>query len=311
LPPWLPVRSPVFGALLFFALSAFPATRLIRTIRYAPSLRPNETFDEVAGVFVAFIAAFLVAFRGTDPNLWYSLSTIGLWYFASANPLNPFPLILGTICGLAFYANVGLREFVNQAYFWPIGEGLLGFLSTTHWVCALMADALMLALIFAISTGNRQALFSRSSPIVLLFFISAVMKSATAALPLDSIIFGATAALVWRSLARYCRAARSPRLSAGSPLISGAGIAAFAGTGAYFGTRSGLVGLCASAACVLAARTKLGASDIALGAGAIAIIAVQSGAGIVSLLGLAALICVLVGIVWKAAEGLRNERSTD
>jgi hypothetical protein len=308
LPPWLPARSPTFGALLFLALSAFPATRLIRTIRFAPSLRPNETFDEVAGVFVAFVAAFLVAFRGTDPNLWYSLSTIALWYFASANPLNPFPLILGSICGLAFYANVGLREFVNQAYFWPIGTGLLGFLSTTHWVYALMADALMLALIFAISTGNPQVLFSRASPIALLLFITVVMKSATATLPLDSIIVGATAALVWRSLARYCRGARSPRLSAGSPLISGAGIAGFAGAGAYFGARGGLVGLCASAACVLAARAKLGASDIALGVGAIVVIAVQPGAGVVSLLGSAALICVLVGIVWRALEGLRTER---
>jgi hypothetical protein len=297
LPTWLPVHSPIFGASVLLVLSAYPVLRLVKLLGSDGAMPRDETLREVIGIFVAFVAAFLVAFRGTDPNLWYSLTAITLWYFASSTPLSPLPLILGSVEGLAYYATVGLRDFVNHTFFWPVDTGLLGALSTTRYVLDLMANALMLLLIYVVCRGNRRASIAGATPIVWVVFVLAILSTATETLTLDIVIFGAGALVVGISLYRSARAYSD---TDEVTLFPGAGIAVLAGIGAYCGTRSPLAGFSACIACVLALRMRLAMTDIVLLSGAFGIIAVQTGAGAVSRVGYVALIGVLFGILERA-----------
>jgi hypothetical protein len=299
LPAWLPVHSPIFGAGLLLVLSAYPALRLMSVLRPNDTMTRDERVGEVVGIFVAFVAAFLVAFRGTDPNLWYSLTAVALWYFASSNPLSPLPLILGSVEGLAYYATVGLRDFVNHTFFWPVDTGLLGALSTTRYVLDLMANALMLLLIYVICRGSRRALIAGATPIVWVVFVLAILSTATETLALDIVVFAAAALVIGIALYRSARAYGETDEVA---LFPGAGIAILAGIGAYCGTHSPLAGFSACIASVLALRECLAMTDIVLLSGAFGVLAVQTGTGVISRVAYVALIGVLFSIVERASR---------
>ena len=302
LPSWIPAQSPIFDACLFAALAAFPGWRFIRSIQTHNS-ESTEPFTNTVGIFVAFVGAFLLAFRGTDPNLLYSLSAIALWYFASADPRSPFPLLLGSIEGLAFYATVGLGEFVNQTFFWPVDRGLLGTLSSSRYVFDLVASALMLVLILSISSPMRRSMFSANTPFVFSIFLVATISAATTSLALDSIVFVAAAVTVTLAVSQLVRSNRD-RIIARASLAWAfpAALIAIAGFGAYAGTKNGLAGFCATSLCLFAARKRLGLCDVVLCLGAVAVAGVQLGSGAVSNVGAFILVAILIG----AATGVSD-----
>lgn len=308
LPAWLPVQSPIFGAFVLLALATLPTRRLWEILIHANDADDGAHSNEIVGIFVAYVAAFLLAFRGTDPNLWYSTTAIALWYFAFASPFNPFPLFLGAIEGLSFYATVGFREFVNQAYLWPVDRAVIGTLSTLRFVFDLMTCGLLLAFIVAVSLGTTRSLFSRKTPLLALIFFSSVFASANDDVLVDTLVLIASAVLVGRALADYVRRESDARSDV-NPLASGAQIVLFAALGAHFGSLSGLAAFTAAALCVFAVRNHLRACDVILGGGAIATIGSQSGAGTISHVGVAVLIVLLLGVMFDAFDGLRRPRS--
>jgi hypothetical protein len=303
LPAWLPVHSPIFGAVVLLILSAYPLLRLVKILGHTETMTHNETLREVIGIFVAFVAAFLVAFRGTDPNLWYSLTAVALWYFASSKPLSALPLILGSLEGIAYYATVGLHDFVNHTFFWPVDTGLLGALSTTRYVLDLMTNALMLLLIYIVCRGTDRSSIAGASPIAWVVFVLAILSTATNTLALDMVVFGAAVLIVGISLHRSARAYHDPDEIT---LFPGAGIAILAAIGAFCGTRSPLAGFSACIACALALRTRLAMSDIVLFSGAFGVMAVQTGMGAVSRVAYIALIGVLFGTLERALRSNEN-----
>jgi hypothetical protein len=308
LPGWLPVQSPLFGAFVLVALAVFPTIRLWKILFRANAANDAERSNQIVGIFVAYVAAFLLAFRGTDPNLWYSMTAIALWYFAFANPFNPFPLLLGAIEGLSFYATVGFREFVNQAYLWPVDRGVVGTLSTLRFVFDLMTCGLLLAFLIAMSLGNTRILFSRTTPLLGLIFFASALASANDDLFIDALILIASTILVGRALAGYVR--RDSEVAGEiDPVASGVHVVLFAILGAHFGLLSGLAAFAAAALCVFAARNHLRWCDVILGGGAIATIGAQSGAGVISRVGDALLIVLLIGMIFNAFDGSRRTRN--
>jgi hypothetical protein len=308
LPGWLPVQSPLFGAFVLVALAVFPTIRLWKILFRANTADDAERSNQIVGIFVAYVAAFLLAFRGTDPNLWYSMTAIALWYFAFANPFNPFPLLLGAIEGLSFYATVGFREFVNQAYLWPVDRGVVGTLSTLRFVFDLMTCGLLLAFLIAMSLGNTRRLFSRKTPLLGLVFFASALASANDDLFIDALILIASTILVGRALAGYVR--RDSEVAGEiDPRASGVQVVLFAILGAHFGLLSGLAAFAAAALCVFAARNHLHWCDVILGGGAIATIGSQSGAGVISRLGDVLLIVLLIGVIFNAFDDSRRTRN--
>jgi hypothetical protein len=294
LPTWLPVHSPLFGAILLLALAAVPGIRLLRILLSSTPTERDDDVERIVGLFIAFVAAFLLAFRGTDPNLWYSLLALTMWYFAASNPRSTFPLILGSIEGLSFYATVGLRDFVNHAFFWPIDVGLFGTLSTTRYIFDLMANALILTLLVSLSSRRFENLISETSSQVWLIFVLATLTTATESLGPDIVILAAAAALVGFSLSSSGRLTlRLPTAGVTSP-VQGIRIVALAGLGALYGTRSAVAAFYACFACVLVAWKRLTAVDTVLLAGAIGVIGVQTGVGWVSSCGLVAFLVLLL-----------------
>jgi hypothetical protein len=301
LPGWVPVQSPIFGAFIFSVLAVRPTIRLWKILFQAMPASDGRRSNEIIGIFVAYVAAFLFAFRGTDPNLWYSMVAIALWYFAFANPFNPFPLLLGAIEALSFYATVGFRDFVNQAYIWPVDRGIVGTLSSLRFVFDLMASALFLAFIAAMSLGNTRMLFSRKTPVLSLIFLASVLTSANDDLFVDALIIIMSSILVGRALVEYVRQ-HSDALIEVNPIASGAQVVLFAILGAHFGSLSGLSAFVAAALCVFAVRNHLRWCDVILGGGAIATIGSQSGAGVISRVGSVLLIVLLLGVIFSAFE---------
>jgi hypothetical protein len=308
LPGWLPVHSPIFGAITLLALAVFPTIRLRKIILHAKAASDAERSNEIVGIFVAYVAAFLLAFRGTDPNLWYSMTAIAFWYFAFANPFNPFPLLLGAIEGLSFYATVGFREFVNQAYLWPVDRAVVGTLSTLRFVFDLMTCGLLLAFIVAVSLGDTRIFLSRKTPLLGLIFFASVLASANDDLFIDAFILIASTILVGRALAGYVRRDSEPAVEI-NPIASGAQIVLFAVLAAHFGLLSGIAAFTAAALCVFAARNHLRWCDVILGGGAIATIGSQSGTGVISHVGVTLLIVLLLGLIFNAFDGFRGARS--
>jgi hypothetical protein len=304
LPAWLSPTSPLLGTIVFLLLAAMPIWRLITIVRSAAK-RTARSDQQLAGVFIMLVGALLVAFRGTDPNLWYGFVALLLWFFATAFPTNPFPLFLGTIEGLAFYSTVGFREFVNHAYFWPVDKGLLGTLSSLRNVFDLMAAALTVAIIIAICRNDTLRLFSQASPRVSLLFLCAVFSASTDSLPLDIVIVLATATLLGGVLR-----AHTQRLHNGerrTAVFRGGTVVTLAMIGAYSGLRELLAGLCASTLCVSATLYELSICDLILGAGGIAALAAQTGSGPVANLATAALYIVML-VTIATVFGLRAAR---
>jgi hypothetical protein len=304
LPAWLSPTSPLLGTIVFLLLAAMPIWRLITIVRSAAK-RTAQSDQQLAGVFIMLVGALLVAFRGTDPNLWYGFVALLLWFFATALPTNPFPLVLGTIEGLAFYSTVGFREFVNHAYFWPVDKGLLGTLSSLRNVFDLMVAALTVAIIVAICRNDTRRLFSKASPRVSLLFLCAVFSASTDSLPLDIVIVLATATLL-RGVLR----AHTQRLHNGegrTAVFRGGTVVTLAVIGAYSGLRELLAGLCASTLCVYATLYELSICDLILGAGGIAALAAQKGSGPVANLATAALYIVML-VTIATVFGLRTAR---
>jgi hypothetical protein len=302
------VQSPIFGAVILLALATFPTIRLWKILFDATPASDGERSNQIVGIFVAYVAAFLLAFRGTDPNLWYSMTAIALWYFAFASPFNPFPLLLGAIEGLSLYATVGLREFVNQAYIWPVDRGVVGTLSTLRFVFDLMTCGLLLAFIVAVSFADIRTLFSRKTPLLGLVFFASVLASANDDLFIDVLILIVSSILVGQALAEYVR-----RDSQGSveinPLASGVQVVLFAILGAHFGSLSGLAAFTAAALCVFAARNHLRWCDVILVGGAIATLGSQSGTGVISHAGTALLIVLLLSVIFNTFDRLWRTRS--
>ncbi|MBD5633265.1 MAG: hypothetical protein IAI49_02200 [Candidatus Eremiobacteraeota bacterium] len=295
LPAWLPAGSLAFSAISFSVLAVFPASKLLRASLGRKS--GELTFNDVLAVHVALVAAFVIAFRGTDPNLWYPLTIVALWFFASAKPLSPFPLVLGSVMGLAFYSTVGVREFVNQTYFWPVGEGLLGNLSTLRNVFDLTVDALLIAFIVAVSGSSAGGLFSRKSPYFVALFFSCVIATATGVYALDVVICGAALANILGIVFRCVGSEDRYDLLKPVPFSMGVSIGALVAAGACLGVRNGMAAVCALAMCLLAARHRVGTCDVILGIGGMAVISVQPGSGIVSTVGWLAVLTTLFAMI--------------
>jgi hypothetical protein len=308
LPAWLPVHSPVFGAVLLFALAVLPTIRLWKILFNAKVASDPERSNEIVGVFVAYVAAFLLAFRGTDPNLWYSMTAIALWYFAFASPFNPFPLLLGAIEGLSFYATVGFREFVNQAYLWPVDRGIIGTLSTLRFVFDLMTCGLLLAFLVTVSLDDTRALISRNTTLVGLIFFASVLASANDDILIDALILVASTILVGQAIVGYVRRDGKDLVEISS-IGSGAHVVVFATVGAHFGSLNGLAAFTAAALCAFAVRNRLRWCDVVLGGGTIAAIGSQSGAGTISRIGVVLLGVLLLGVIFNAFYRFRRASS--
>ncbi len=294
LPTWLPVQSAAFNAVLFCVLACVPIVRFIITDRERRPYPSREALKQLIGTFVAIVAAFLLAFRGTDPNLWYSLVSLTLWYFASSDPVNPFPLVLGSIEGLAFYVTVGLRDFVNHQFFWPVDIGLIGTLSTTRYVLDLMSAVLTLALIYAISFNRTRDLISKHSPIAWCVFVLSILTTATASPPLDAIVFATFTIAVGCLLWRFCRNARTFE-PARTPLpLRVTYLVGLVGADALSSIRNWLAACCAAVGLIVAIRERIAVSDAVLLGGSAAVIAVQTGSGLTSWLGIGALLLLLI-----------------
>jgi hypothetical protein len=303
LPGWLPVQSPIFGAFIFLTLAVIPTIRLWRMLFQEKAASEGERSNQIVGIFVAYVAAFLLAFRGTDPNLWYSMTAIAFWYFALANSFNPFPLLLGAIEGLSFYATVGFREFVNQAYFWPVDRAVIGTLSTLRFVFDLMTCGFLLAFIIAVSLDDLRGLFSRKTPLVGFIFFASVLSGANDDLFIDSLILILSTMLVGRILAKFVRRDTGALVDV-NPIASGVQVVLFAILGAHFGSLSGLSAFTAAALCVFASRNHLRWCDVILGAGAIATIGSQSGVGLISNVGTGLLVLLMLGVIFSGLDGL-------
>ena len=302
LPSWLPAGSVWFCAAVFIVAASLPALRLGALAR-DPGAAPERTFIEVFGIFVAFVAAFFVAFRGVDPNTWYTLVVLTLFYFAMAEPKNPFPILFSSVLALAFYGTVGLGEFVNRAYFWPLDRGLLGILGISRYVFDLMLGALAICLIVSLGTGRRRALFSKSTPWFTTVFFASVGATAIDLYALDFIACAAVAALVVVTLARQLTSRRriTTRLS---PNLRASGVSVFAAAGALCGLRSAAAGLAASGAIVVALSYGFGSCDLVLGVGGAGVLAAQRGFGWASVAGWAVLtLAVVAAIVSSALRG--------
>jgi hypothetical protein len=297
LPAWLPAGSPLFGAIVFGVLALGPAAHFVRVIRGRSSEPRTQSFDEIVAGYVALVGAFVLAFRGADPNLWYPVTIVTLWYFARAKPLNPFPLLLGMLQGLGFYSTVGLGEFVNQTFFWPVDHGLLGALSALSNVIDLMVDALLIAFILTVSRRSELPLFSLRSPQFVILFASAVTATATGEYGLDGIVCAAAVVCFVATFERFISSSGQRWIGGPMPLLQGAGIIAFIAAGAYFGPRSGVAVICVSTACLLASLCRIGLCDVVLGVGAIAVVAVQPGSGVVSHFGSIALIASVLVVI--------------
>ena len=178
-------------------------------------------------------------------------------------------MFLGAIEGLSFYATVGFREFVNQAYLWPVDRAVIGTLSTLRFVFDLMTCGLLLAFIVAVSFADMRPLFSRKTPLVALIFFASVLASANDDLFIDALILvgrplssGKRSHNTFGGMARFTL---SP-----TQLPEGVQVVLFAALGSHFGLLSGLSAFTAAALCVFAARNRLRWCDVILGSGAIA-----------------------------------------
>jgi hypothetical protein len=239
------------------------------------------------------------------------MTAIALWYFALKEPFNPFPLFLGAIEGLSFYATVGFREFVNQAYLWPVDRAVIGTLSTLRFVFDLMTCGLLLAFIVAVSFADMRPLFSRKTPLVGLIFFASVLASANDDLFIDALILIGSSFIVGQAIAGYVR--RDGQIYVEfNPIAAGVQVVLFAALGSHFGLLSGLSAFTAAALCVFAARNRLRWCDVILGSGAIASLGAQTGTGMVSHLGNALLIVLLLCVIFTVFDELgRSSRLRD
>ncbi len=257
LPSWLPAHSALFGAGVFCVFAFFPSLRL-RGILLEPVLSFEKRYVETLGTFVAFLAAFFLAFRGIDPNTWYTIILMTCYYFASKHPTSPFPIVFGTVLAFAVYAVAGLGDFVNHTALWPFDRGLLGILGVSRYVFDLMQNALALCLIVAISLRDTELLFSSNSLSFFVLFVASVATTAIRFYLLDFVVLGAGLLVVALTLKRQID---SQRLRYRTPARPTA--ARTLRRGAF------PIGLC----------------DVVFAIGAVGIVSVQRGLGATSIVG--------------------------
>lgn len=292
LPDWLPVGSVAFGVAVFVAAAALPALRLVAIVRRG---NRERRFTDVLGVFVALLAAFFLAFRGVDPNTWCTLMLLALYFFAKTDAGNPFPLLFGSILGLAYYAIAGFGDFASHAVLWPFDRSLLGILGVSRYVFDLMQNALALCLIVALSRANTRLLFSLRSPWFLMLFFAAVATSAIRFYALDFIICTVSGVLIVSTFARQIASQRRS-LYRTPPLGRASGAGLIATVGAVCGERNLGAGLAASGALLITYQYGFGLCDIVLAVGAIGVLSVQPGVGWTSVVGW----CILGALVVRA-----------
>ena len=171
-----------------------------------------------------------------------------------------------------------------------------------------MTCGFLLAFIVAVALGDTRRLFSRTTPLLCLIFFASVLATANDDLFIDALILIASTILVGRAVAEYVRY-DSEVADEISPIASGAQVVLFAILGAHFGLLSGLAAFTAAALCVFAARSHLRWCDVIIGGGAIATIGSQSGTGVISHVGAALLIVLLLGVIFNAFDGFRRTRN--
>ena len=303
LPDWVGRHSFAVVLVLFALFSAWPAFNAVRAVAArAPGLHAT-----IFRAFVAVVAAFFMSYRGIDPNTWYVLFLVSAVYFARYDPTNPFPLVLGTVCGAAFYAIVGLGDFVNWTFLWPHDVGLLGILGRPVYALVLTVNGLFVAFYLAMTTNGRIALFSRRSSSFVLLFAAAIANAAIRDYATDVIFCTAAMAIssatIWLMLdARKARGfgTRVERIG-----LSTTGYATTIVAGAAYGAANAAAGLVASTAMLVAFDAGFGTVDIVLVAGATSLLAVQHGFGPYSIFGWIAISLVasnaLFGVVRAAA----------
>jgi hypothetical protein len=173
-----------------------------------------------------------------------------------------------------------------------------------------MVDALTIALIIAISRNGIPRLFSRVSPLVSLLFLCAVLSTSTASLLLDIVIVIAVATLVGGALRAYTLLLRNGESR--NALFRSGSVGTLAAVGAYGGLREALAGLCASILCICATLYEFSAYDVIFGVGGIAVLAVQTGTGVVANIASTALIIgifVTIGTIVRSRTAKQQESS--
>ncbi len=289
---------------LSFALLSVPFA-----IAYVRLLLRKGDSDErrTRGLLYAFLGfefAFFLSYTGVDPATWYSLIAVVFFVLTVTDPFNPYPIVLSSLCGLAFYAIVGLGDFVNWTYLWPLDVGLFGILGHPMFIFVGLANLMILAGWIAAARGDFRIVFGPRSLAYLAIFTAAGFAATIFQYPEDVALCMALVGLVAYWIAATMGISRRRGNTLGVPdfryFAMLVGVA-----GAYRLWAEGLspawtIGIALAA---LAWSAEAGLADpIAIG-GAMWLIGTEPGGGWLSTAGYLLLFALLLAALWRAYGG--------
>ncbi|MDP9017153.1 MAG: acyltransferase, partial [Candidatus Eremiobacteraeota bacterium] len=281
----------------WFRTNGFVATLSVFAFLSAPLLYRyvklffSEERDSLKDVFLIFLGlelCFFLSYPGVDPSTWVALGMIVLPMFAVIDRTNPYPLLLCALCGLAFYAAVGLGDFMNWTYLWPMDVGLFGTLGRQTYALMLGANFVIFAGWFGSVTGVRK-LSSKQSLLAATSFLAAALLTTIYQFTPDLLVLGSTgvmAAIVFKSMT-----GARPRFESSSQANRAAMI--ILAVACVFVLRDWRGVLLASGCGFLAFCDEVALLDVALSAGALVQVASAVGSGWLTYFGVAGLIFVI------------------
>jgi hypothetical protein len=316
LPNWIASHSLALVAGLFTVLAAPIAALLVAAIARAPGTH-EQNFATVLRYFIALVVALFLAYRGIDPNDWYPLFVMLAFYFVRFEPQNPFALLVGVLPGIAFYTILGIGDFVNWSYFFPVDRGLLGTLGASTFVMIGTVNLTLIAFYIATIVGDTRILFSRGTAFYLAIFVAAMATAASHEYPIDIVFCATSIVAIGIAFHRLLRTYSASLPSRGYSTIRFIGLATIAVAAAFAasgfnaaGAGGAAAAIAAFAAVLYGTRYGYGLCDIVLATCSLWILGAQDRFGWVSISGWIGLTILLIGGL-VVASGIGIDRDRD
>ena len=284
LPQWIAEHSVAVGFASFAALALWPSLVLLRSLR--ASIPGAIARERAMRATVCLTLAIFLSYRGIDPNTWYALFVSVTAYFARYRPRSPFPFWLGFVQGTAFYAILGLGDFVNWTFLYPHDRGLLGILGRPLDAAVLSANALIAACYVSFVSDRPALLVGRQSRAYVVLFIAALANASIFSYPEDIVFALAVLTLVCITFWRLTAVDAVGRPGRYGTFLALSACVAF---GAYAGAPNPAARFALAIGLLLAVPNGLSLVDAVCVMGAEELLSLQAGFGWVSIAGWIAL----------------------